>query len=573
MRIKFSARAWLLGAATGLVILPTTSVEMQAASKTAAVEEKAESSEPRKLIERPATRQAISTSRPARSFFPSLFPGLKKKAPAKPAASVQQTAPTVAAPPADGKSDVQRHLEELYRQNGRKAPELGIDEFTNDRIVEAIPEAGKPTQAPIRQVSSNPFKRFFQKITPFRRPQKDPRDETPDHVEPMTKDMRQQQLRLQQAQPVTAAKPTPAAKPLSQPKPKAPEVPASPAPQLSSLLPPLPAPAGKKEEVGGDGPLQAPALLSDAVAEKIAPASEAAKAATELADKLPEFKPAVELPKADAPPTLTADLPDVPVGKDTEEPAAAPPVLNEDLLADPFPALSEAEADGGKEATEKPAILKKPEVAQKAVEAKSNPFTGLKLEADQKTDGEVKQTAADSAPTLTLPELPAPDAVPLPGDAAPAEIAAPDDATPAEKLPEITPAEKPAENKHQSKLQKIAERSELKGLKGFCPVALRDSRELVDARPQFQVAFNGRIYNLSSEEAKAKFETEPELYAPAAGGQDVVLASQKQTDSEGSLDHAVWFRNRLYLFTTQQSLIEFELTPAKFAIEISDAEE
>jgi len=544
VRIEFSARAWLLSAATGLVILPSMDVEVRAQSQSTNSSVAEKSGEPRKLIERPATRDAISTSKPARGLFPNLFG--KKKA-----------TPTVQLPPrepGDNRSEVQRHLDALYGRDGRSAPTLDIGQPQGaavTRPVAARPAsnttakprssvAAKPSTGPIRQVSSNPFKRFFQKITPFRRA-KNPNDERPEKVEPLSAAARREQLRLQQ---------TPIARPAAKPKPNLQPVPIPMSPQgvaarpalpaLDLLVPPAPGPAE-----------EATASVEELKAPVAAAVSDLKSAAGEAVDKLPEFLPAVELPNGNVPQVLATDLSDAPIGSKAEK---VPELADgDDLLGNPFPELSETEADGPAE-SDKPAVVVK--------SAESNPFNGLKLEADA---APVLQTAADSIPLPQLPDLPAP-----------AELAAPENAAPAGTLPEITPAEKPVvkssapSGTHSDKLRKITERKELTGLKGFCPVALRDSRELKDARPSFQAKFNGDYYNFSSAEALAKFEAEPKKYVPAAAGQDVVLAANEGTNREGSLDRAVWYRNRLYLFSTKASHEEFVASPSKFAVD--DAE-
>ena len=561
MRIKFSARAWVLSAATGLVILPSMDVESQAETQLAGSPVENSSGEPRMLVERPATRAAISTSKPARPFFPNLFSGLRTS-PATTKSSPQQldsSAVEIAAPAIDdGKSEVQRHLDELYRREGREAPVMDIGQPVSAALSESAPSVrtGSVSRtsgtAPIQQVASNPIKRFFQKISPFRRSQ-NPNDERPDHVEPLPAAARQEQLRLQQT-PITppVVKVAPSLIPAGEQ-----EVVAQPAPSgLELLVPPPPAPAESLVEN-----VEASALES-VEAEFTFPSAPSAgddSEATETADsarRLPEFLPAVALPRGNEPQKLSTELSDAPVGTEVVP-------GSDELLINPFPELSEADADGTAKAA-------KPAVAEESVEDKAaNPFTGLKLEiettAKSLEDSSVKQTAADSIPLPKFPELPAPE-----------ELTAPDDASPVGRLPEITPAElpaakpAPASGPHADKLQQIAARSELTGLKGFCPVALRDSRELKDARPQFQAAYNGRIYNLSSAEALEKFETDPKAYAPAAGGQDVVLSSSDNTEQEGSLDHAVWYRNRLYLFSSKESRQDFVASPAKYSVDIPE---
>lgn len=131
--------------------------------------------------------------------------------------------------------------------------------------------------------------------------------------------------------------------------------------------------------------------------------------------------------------------------------------------------------------------------------------------------------------------------------------------------PTIEPQSNPADD-HKAKFQRIAER-EGAGLKGFCPVALRDERDLVDATAEFSSEFGGRTFHFVSAEAKARFDAEPAKYAPARGGIDVILLESEQQSVEGRLDHAVWFRDRLYLFSSRESKDAFVRDPASYAIE------
>jgi YHS domain-containing protein len=114
--------------------------------------------------------------------------------------------------------------------------------------------------------------------------------------------------------------------------------------------------------------------------------------------------------------------------------------------------------------------------------------------------------------------------------------------------------------------RKLAERSGLGGFQGFCPVALRDRRELLDARPEFLSVYQGRTYEVASAEAKARFEADPEKYAPVNQGNDLVLVSRGETEVEGNLSYAVWFKDRLYLFRSTATLREFNAEPAKYAL-------
>ena len=103
------------------------------------------------------------------------------------------------------------------------------------------------------------------------------------------------------------------------------------------------------------------------------------------------------------------------------------------------------------------------------------------------------------------------------------------------------------------------------GLKGFCPVAIRDDRRLTAARDEFSFEYQSQVYRFCSAEALAKFQANPELYAPMAGGLDVVAVRQGSAVANGSLDHAVWFRHRLHLFSTLENLAVFRAAPRTFA--------
>lgn len=622
MRIKFSARAWMLSIATGLVFLPTMDAEAQSGSRTvqqAVVTQTPEAeeteqqslvkrqlsaiygrfgrskkspiqqtageqlqNEPRRLSAEPGTRAAIKESKPAsRRLFPSLFP--RKKA-----APVVQPADAAASNAA-----ANERLRKMYERDGRPVPSYLLDSSNTPaeqpkrfQRVQPAQSANLPrpqaarlqTATPsnpaseIRQVSNNPFKRFFSKLNPLRRSSKPkPKSEKPDHVEPLPQFAKEAQQRLERnyipPAPIlpTAISPAPIS-PASNPAIERIVKPVIDVANDGNFIPQLPA---------FDSP-KAPALLQD-------------EGSLDLND-LPDFKPAAAVNETvidlkdlgnvaieeveNSIPTLKEDLVDTPVGKPL------------DSLENPFPELSEDKAG--------------------VSEKEENPFTGLTLDANNGSG-----SISAEAPTLPeLPDLPTTPTEPaqlpdLPAEPMPAKESTPlveqpalpelpsfsddepafgeselpafsDNKLPeikADKLPEITLPEQPVvqqpsvEKKpdHSDKLQKIADRKELQGLKGFCPVDLRDNRGLTDAVPEFNAEFEGVTYNFSSLEAQQKFVKSPAKYAPAAGGNDIVKTEGDVTVG-GSLDHAVWYKDRLYLFSSQVSMQTFVIEPAKYGV-------
>lgn len=104
------------------------------------------------------------------------------------------------------------------------------------------------------------------------------------------------------------------------------------------------------------------------------------------------------------------------------------------------------------------------------------------------------------------------------------------------------------------------------GLGGFCPVALKDERKLLPALSEFKAEYRGKTFSFSSADAKTAFEDNPPKYIPAGEGKDVVRLTAGEGNVEGTLEHAAWFRGRLYLFSSAESRREFVETPAKFMV-------
>jgi len=172
----------------------------------------------------------------------------------------------------------------------------------------------------------------------------------------------------------------------------------------------------------------------------------------------------------------------------------------------------------------------------------------------------VESVEADPLPELALPELPA-----LDSPASPAEVAI----APAPQVTVVDQAAKPISHQptteYDAKMALIRERGGMKGLKGFCPVTLRDERELRDAQPEIASSFRGQKFHFSSAEAKAKFDLDAARYVPAAYGADVVVLIRDKDVAEGSLDFAAWYKGKLYLFASEEAHNTFVGDPAKYA--------
>lgn len=277
---------------------------------------------------------------------------------------------------------------------------------------------------------------------------------------------------------------------------------------------------------------------------------------------------------------------EVSLGSEAPMPTAEAMVAAVDQANDfpaPFPEEDEEEAD--EEAMESPfsglSLDDEQPIIAETIPAEAVPLTDSVAEPAPLTVPEAS-TVAVPAPASTTVELeePAPvattpmeeDAEFFPADVAKPAIPAENGDVPALAFPEATPSTAPAAttpapqtDEYAAKMQKIKERGGMKGLKGFCPVTLRDERELKDAKPEFHSQFRGQKFHFASEEAKVKFEQASANYAPAAYGADVVVLIRDKDVAEGTLDFAAWYKGQLYLFSSEETHTVFTNDPAKFA--------
>jgi YHS domain-containing protein len=122
-----------------------------------------------------------------------------------------------------------------------------------------------------------------------------------------------------------------------------------------------------------------------------------------------------------------------------------------------------------------------------------------------------------------------------------------------------------ADDSREAQYKLLASRAGKPGFRGFCPVTLKSQRKLIDARPQFQSVYQSVVYTFASAEAKEEFDASPASFAPAAGGIDVVAYDDDGDKIPGSLEFAVWYQGRLFMFASQDSLDKFVESPAEYA--------
>lgn len=218
-----------------------------------------------------------------------------------------------------------------------------------------------------------------------------------------------------------------------------------------------------------------------------------------------------------------------------------------------------------------------PTVEMKANEPPSTPYTGRKLErgafeqpVDVPDERTVKEKPSQVAATPSEPREPAPffpsDEQALEADDIPeVDVASERETTLAPRVANAVSQPSVGTALSGSRMQQIAARDGV-GLKGFCPVALRDERSLQDGKAAYISFYQSKAYYFASAQAKAAFDDNPVQYAPASNGNDVTLMALTGEVLEGSLDHAVWYKDRLYLFSSDENLKTFMAAPSAMAV-------
>jgi YHS domain-containing protein len=300
--------------------------------------------------------------------------------------------------------------------------------------------------------------------------------------------------------------------------------------------------------------------------------------------------PAVVAPAVVAPAVVA--VPVEPQQPSTQKVAAADAVSEAGDVAMPFRPSSEAEADQMENGPYTGLTLEdeqgqlappKAENPHHAEPAKIAHSTSRSVDSPKQSDhrsgeaaGHVSLPSAEDTGHVSVSQSEAAGHVSLPPSEEAGHVSIPQspDSEPAgptlpQPEPQSTPSAKPQTHHSQSTAEKqrmIGERVGRRGLKGFCPVVLRDQRELVDDNPGYCSVYHGQRFCFSSSEAQARFDAAPQKYAPAAAGLDIVVKANSDQSVEGSLDFALWYKDRLYLFCSPESLQAFSSNPTAYAV-------
>jgi YHS domain-containing protein len=101
-------------------------------------------------------------------------------------------------------------------------------------------------------------------------------------------------------------------------------------------------------------------------------------------------------------------------------------------------------------------------------------------------------------------------------------------------------------------------------LKGYCPVELCRNGRWVQGDPRWTVIHQGVTYRLSGNEQRLQFLANPEQFAPANGGNDLVISVNQRRNVPGELSYCAAFKGRIYMFSSSATQLEFQKNPERF---------
>ncbi len=100
---------------------------------------------------------------------------------------------------------------------------------------------------------------------------------------------------------------------------------------------------------------------------------------------------------------------------------------------------------------------------------------------------------------------------------------------------------------------------------GLCLTSAVDEHRLVRGSSEFQAEHRGHIIWFAGPDQKQRFIENPDRYWPVHDGLCIVSLVDRQQRVPGKLQHAAVFRDRIWLFSSQEDMTAFIADAARFA--------
>jgi len=101
-------------------------------------------------------------------------------------------------------------------------------------------------------------------------------------------------------------------------------------------------------------------------------------------------------------------------------------------------------------------------------------------------------------------------------------------------------------------------------MEGYCPVTLCTELQWRKGDAEFQVSHKGATYWFASQHHLNRFRANPAKFHAVSAGSDVVLLKKLGRKVTGRRKHSLLYRDRIYLFKSEETLLEFGKAPNNF---------
>ena len=102
------------------------------------------------------------------------------------------------------------------------------------------------------------------------------------------------------------------------------------------------------------------------------------------------------------------------------------------------------------------------------------------------------------------------------------------------------------------------------GIDGYCPVTLSEQSRWQLGDIRWGAVHRGRTYLFASPDSQQRFLANPDFYAPMLSGNDPVEYIDRGNLVGGTRRHGIFYRQQVYLFTSEETLNHFWKSPERY---------
>ena len=109
------------------------------------------------------------------------------------------------------------------------------------------------------------------------------------------------------------------------------------------------------------------------------------------------------------------------------------------------------------------------------------------------------------------------------------------------------------------------------GFEGYCAVTLKHGGKWVRGDARWGMTHRGSVYLFAGENEMQAFRSSPDAYSPVLSGFDPVLALDGNQSVPGKRAHGLQYQGRIYLFSSEATLQQFENNPEDYDRRVVEA--